>query len=88
MKTCLKTRADVDYDEDSDEDEDNGNEYKDSMKTLTKNRRTKTEEEKKEKWLNMSKIKKLMKIIARGDFEYREMMMNIMTTPMSMKTDE
>ena len=40
------------------------------MKTLTKKRRRKTEEEKKEKWLNMSKMKKLMKIIARGDFEY------------------
>ena len=40
------------------------------MKTLTKKRRRKTEEEKNEKWLNMSKMKKLMKIIARGDFEY------------------
>ena len=59
MKTCLKTRADVDKDEESDEDEDNGCEYKDSMKTLTKKRR-KSEEEKNEKWMNMSKMKKLM----------------------------
>ena len=57
MKTCLKTRADVDYGEESDED--NGDEYKDSMKTLTKKRR-KSEEEKNEKWMNMSKMKKLM----------------------------
>ena len=40
------------------------------MKTLTKKRRRKTEEEKKDKWMNMSKMKKLMKSGARGDFEY------------------
>ena len=39
------------------------------MKTLTKKRRRKTEE-KKEKLMNMSKMKKLMKSGARGDFEY------------------
>ena len=59
MKTCLKTWA-----------EDTGYEYKDRMKTLTKKRRRKTEEEKNEKWMNMSKMKKLIKTIARGDFEY------------------
>ncbi len=32
--------------------------------------RRRTEEEKKEKLMNMSKIKKLMKTRARGDFEY------------------
>ena len=40
------------------------------MKTLTKKMRRKTEEEKKEKLMNMSKMKKLMKSVARGDFEY------------------
>ena len=40
-----------------------------SMKTVMKKRR-KTEEEKKEKLMNMSKLKKLMKTIAGGDFEY------------------
>ena len=40
------------------------------MKTLTKKRRRKTEEENKEKLMNMSKMKKLMKSGARGDFEY------------------
>ena len=38
-----------------------------NIKTLTKKRRRKTEEE---KLMNMSKMKKLMKTIARGDFEY------------------
>ena len=60
-----------------------------SMKTLMKKRRRKTEEEKKEKLINMSKMKKLMKTIERADFEYNrniETMMNIRTTPMSMKT--
>ena len=42
-----------------------------SMKTLMKKRRRKTvQEEKKEKFMNMSKLKKLMKTRARGDFEY------------------
>ena len=41
-----------------------------SMKTVMKKMRRKTEEEKKEKLMNMSKIKKLMKTRARGDFEY------------------
>ncbi len=41
-----------------------------SMKTVMTKRRRKTEEEKKEKLMNMSKIKKLMKTRARGDFEY------------------
>ena len=40
------------------------------MKTLTKKRKRKTEEEKKEKLINMSKMKKFMKTRARGDFEY------------------
>ena len=40
-----------------------------SMKTVMKKRRRKTEE-KKEKFLNMSKLKKLMKTRARRDFEY------------------
>ena len=40
-----------------------------SMKTVMKKRR-KTEEEKKEKFMNMSKLKKLMKSRARRDFEY------------------
>ena len=40
-----------------------------SMKTVMKKRRRKTEE-KKEKLKNMSKVKKLMKTRARGDFEY------------------
>ena len=40
------------------------------MKTLTKKRRRKTEEERKEKLMNVSKMKKLMKSGARGDFEY------------------
>ena len=39
-----------------------------SMKTVTK-RRT-TEEEKKEKFINMGKMKKFMKTRARADFEY------------------
>ena len=41
-----------------------------SMKTVMKKRRRKTEEDKKEKLINMSKMKKLMKTRARGDFEY------------------
>ena len=41
-----------------------------SMKTVMKKRRRKTEEDKKEKLINMSKMKKLMKSGARGDFEY------------------
>ena len=41
-----------------------------SMKTVMKKRRRKTEEEKKETFMNMSKLKKLMKTRARGDFEY------------------
>ena len=57
-----------------------------SMKTVMKKRRRKTEEDKKEKLINMSKMKKLMKIIERADFEYNIAMMNIRTTPMSMKT--
>ena len=40
-----------------------------SMKTVMKKRR-KTEEEKKEKLINISKLKKFMKSRARGDFEY------------------
>ena len=40
-----------------------------SMKTVM-NKRRKTEEEKKEKLINISKLKKLMKSRARGDFEY------------------
>ena len=40
------------------------------MKTLMKKRRRKTEEEKNDKWMNMSKMKKLIKAIARCDFEY------------------
>ena len=57
-----------------------------SMKTVMKKRRRKTEEDKKEKLINMSKMKKLMKTIERADFEYNIAMMNIRTTPMSMKT--
>ena len=41
-----------------------------SMKTVMKKMRRKTEEEKKEELMNMSKIKKLMKTRARGDFVY------------------
>ena len=41
-----------------------------NMKTVMKKMGRKTEEEKKEKLINMSKIKKLMKTRARGDFEY------------------
>ena len=41
-----------------------------SMKTVMKKRRRKTEEEKKEKLINMSKMNKLMKTRARGDFKY------------------
>ena len=41
-----------------------------SMKTVMKKRRRKTEQEKKEKLINMSKMKKLMKTIERADFEY------------------
>ena len=41
-----------------------------SMKTVMKKRRRKTEEEKKENFMNMSKLKKLMKTRAIGDFEY------------------
>ena len=40
------------------------------MKTVMKKMRGKTEEEKKGKLMNMSKIKKLMKTRARGDFDY------------------
>ena len=40
------------------------------MKTVMKKMRRKTEEEKKEKLMNMSKMKKLMKSGARDDFEY------------------
>ena len=40
------------------------------MKTVMTKMRGKTEEEKKEKMMNMSKIKKLMKTRARGDFDY------------------
>ena len=40
-----------------------------SMKRVMKKRRRKTEE-KKEKLINMSKMKKLMKPIERADFEY------------------
>ena len=40
------------------------------MKTLMNKRRRKTEEEKKEKLMNISKMKKLMKSGARDDFEY------------------
>ena len=41
-----------------------------SMKTVMKKRRRKTEEDKKEKLINMSKMKKLIKSGARGDFVY------------------
>ena len=41
-----------------------------SMKTVMTKRRGKTEEEKKEKLMNMSKIKKLMKTREMADFEY------------------
>ena len=41
-----------------------------SMKTVMKKRRRKTEEEKKENLMKMSKMKKLTKTRARGDFEY------------------
>ena len=41
-----------------------------SMKTVMKKRRRKTEEEKKKNFLNMSKLKKLMKTRARRDFEH------------------
>ena len=41
-----------------------------SMKTVMKERRRKTEEDKKEKLINMSTMKKLIKTRARGDFEY------------------
>ena len=41
-----------------------------SMKTVMKKRRRKTEEENKEKLINMSKMKKLVKTIERADFEY------------------
>ena len=40
-----------------------------SMKTVMKKMRRKTEEEKNEELMNMSKIKKLMKTRARGDFD-------------------
>ena len=79
MKTCLKTRAGIDYDEESDEDED-----KDSMKTVMKKMRRKREEEKKGKWMNMSKMKKLMKTIETSSII--ETMMSIWTTSMIMKT--
>ena len=65
---CLKGGNSEDMSEDK-EDEDNGYEYKDSMKPLRKKRR-RTEGEKKEKLMNMSTFKKLMKSRARGDFEY------------------
>ena len=58
-----------------------------NMKTVMKKMRGKTEEEKKEKLMNMSKIKNLMKTRARGYFDYNrnddEYQNNI---PMSMKT--
>ena len=41
-----------------------------SMKTVMKKRGRKTEEEKKEKLINMSKMKKLMTTRERADFEY------------------
>ena len=41
-----------------------------SMKTVMKKRRRKTEQEKKDKLINTSKMKKLMKTIERADFEY------------------
>ena len=47
-----------------------------------KKMRRKTEEEKKEKLMNMSKIKKLMKTRARGDFEYNRNDDEYWTTPM------
>ena len=53
---------------------------------MMKKRRRKTEEEKKEKLINMSKMKKLMTTIERADSCTIETMMNIRTTPMSMKT--
>ena len=40
------------------------------MKTVMTKRRRKTEEEKKEKLIDISKLKKLMKSRVRGDFEY------------------
>ena len=40
------------------------------MKTVTKKTSRKTEEEKKDKLMNMGKMKKLMKTRARDDFEY------------------
>ena len=40
------------------------------MKTVMKKMGRKTEEAKKDKLMNMSRIKKLMKTRARGDFEY------------------
>ena len=40
------------------------------MKTVMKKMRRKTEEEKKDKLMNMSKMKKCMKTRAIGDFEY------------------
>ena len=48
------------------------------MKTVMKKRRRKTEEEKNEKWMNMSKMKKLMKTRTRSIIET---MMNIRTIP-------
>ena len=41
-----------------------------NMKTVMKKMGMKAEEEKKEKLMNMSKIKKFMKTRGRGDFEY------------------
>ena len=41
-----------------------------SMKTVMKKRRRKTEEDKKEKLINMSKMKKLMNTREMADFEY------------------
>ena len=41
-----------------------------SIKIVMTKRRRKTEEEKKEKLMNMSKIKKLMKTREMADFEY------------------
>ena len=68
MKKLMKTieRADFEYNRNDDEYWDNTM----SMKTVMKKRRRKTEEEKNEKFMNMSKLKKLMKTRARRDFEY------------------
>ena len=57
-----------------------------SMKTVMKKRRRKTEEDKKEKFMNMSKLKKLMKARQEEISSIIETIMNIRITPMSMKT--